>query len=240
MIRGINNKQITRVVLTLSAVMFVASVIVHQQRDFLVYRGLRGVICVAFLIMMTVFSKRRPNAIIFGFLILYSISSFLTIWYENNILAISSMVANFLAYIVLIVGLIPKVSFRKMNLTLVILFALLVGLNGYLLYELVLMIKNFTQSNLHYLFILLGAMSLVIVAFFALLYNYIYSSKASLIFTLSIFTMIFNEVFRAIGYYDFAYGDISVYAARALLIIGLALLLNYALLDKKSTEVLGK
>lgn len=240
MLRGLKNKQITGITIILAILLFVVSIVVHRQGDFFLYRGLRGITCISFLILMFLFSKSKVNTTLIGFMVLYSLSSFLTMWYENNNLAIASMVTNFMAYIVLIIGLVSTVSLKKMNATLIILFAVLVGVNAYLLYEFVLMIKNLTLSNLHYIFILLGAMSLVVIGFFSLLYNYVYSSKASLIFTLSIFSIIFNEVFRAIGYYDFAYGDISVYIARALLIVGLALFLNYELLDKKPAEELGK
>ncbi|MCH9660625.1 MAG: hypothetical protein K0U54_06910 [Bacteroidetes bacterium] len=233
MLRGINNKKVTRVVLILAILLFISSIIVHQQRDFVLYRGLRGITCLSFLGLLLLFTGKKINTMLVGFMVLYSISSFLTIWYENNGLAIAAMITNFLAYLVLVIGLIPKVSLKKMNVVLLILFALLVGINGYLLYEFVLMIENFTLSNLHYSFILLGAMSLVVVGFLSLLYNYIHSSKASLIFTLSIFSIIFGEIFRAIGYYDFAYGDISVYMARTLLIIGLGLMLNYAIVEKQ-------
>jgi hypothetical protein len=100
--------------------------------------------------------------------------------------------------------------------------------------------QSFAGSSTHYLFMMLSAMNLVVVGFLALLYNYQYSSKNSLVFVLFIFLIIFSEVFRGIAYYDFAYGDIAVYTARVLLIIGSALVVHYACIKKDKDEELHK
>jgi hypothetical protein len=173
------------------------------------------------------------------FLLFYGVSSFATIWYENNVVATLAMGLNFIAYIFLIVAVLPKVHFKKMNTPLTIVFLLLVIINGYLLYEFIQMIKDFTLSKSHYLITLIGAMSLVLLGFLALLYNYIYSTKPTLIFTFFVMSIIFSEIFRATAYYEFAYGNIAVYTARALLLIGLSLMVHYEMAAKKENELLS-
>jgi predicted ferric reductase len=97
-----------------------------------------------------------------------------------------------------------------------------------------------THSSLHYILMVLSTMTLFIAAFFALLYNHKYSSKGTLVFSIFIVLIVFAEVFRAIGYYNFAYGDVAVYIARILLIIASALVVHYSMLPKKEDEALNR
>ena len=127
-----------------------------------------------------------------------------------------------------------------MSWWLILIFVVLVLFNAILLYEFVAMMKSYAGSAMHYVFMLLGAMSLVVVGFLALLYNYQYSSKSSLILTLFVFLIIFSEVFRGIAYYDFAFGDLAVYVARILLIVGSFLIVHFSLLDKPKDELLNR
>ena len=116
---------------------------------------------------------------------------------------------------------------------------ILVLVNAYLLYSFVAMLKEFALSDLHYLFMLLGAMSLVLSGFFSLLFNHQVSSSMSLVFTMFVCILIFSEVFRAMGYYGIDVANVSVYLARGTMILGFALLSYYELLDKKPAEELG-
>ena len=222
------------VLAVVSVVLFITSLIVHEYENWPIYRGLRGVASFAFLGLLLLFNLRKINYYLVGFLFFYGASSFATIWYENNIIAIIAMALNFIAFVFLILEVYPKVSFVKMDALFTIFFLVMVLFNGYLLYEFTEMIRDFTLSNAHYIFMLLGAMSLVVVAYLTLLSNYHLSSEASLVFTLFVFCMIFCEIFRAIGYYNFAYGDFAVYIARALLIFGSSLCVHFTVLVAKS------
>ncbi|WP_147437283.1 hypothetical protein [Ulvibacter antarcticus] len=127
-----------------------------------------------------------------------------------------------------------------MNTLLTVIFVVMVLIDGYLLYEFVQMIRELTLSSTHYVFTLISAMSFVFLGFLAILYNYIYSSKASLVFVLFVFTFIFAEVFRAIAYYDIAFGIASIHIARGLLLLSMCLLVHYCLLGKKDVEKLNQ
>jgi len=160
-------------------------------------------------------------------------------WYENNTLATLALALNFLSFVILIVVLLPKVDLKKMNAFLLFIFIITVIINGYLAYQLVQLIDDQILSRPNYLFILLSAMSTVIVAFMSLLYNHIFNTKATLVFTVFIFIMLFADVFRAVGYYDIAYGNFSVYIARGLLLLGLSILVHYTFMSKNKKERLN-
>lgn len=240
MTRGYIQKKHITILGILSVLFLVASVYFYQIGDPVMFRAMRGIICFAFLFVLYFFQKNRVNWIIVLFLILYGTSSFASIWYDENNIATLSMGLNFLAFLLLVGALSPKIHFKKMNLLFTSIFVILVLVNGYLLYLFVEMIRDFALNDLHYFLIFLGAMSLVFSGFCVLLYNHEYSTKASLILTLFIFVMIFAEVFRAIAIYDFAYGSASVHVARGLLILAISLLVHYELSDKKPAEILGR
>lgn len=146
------------------------------------------------------------------------------------------MALNFVAFLFLILEVYFKVNFVKMDTLFTIFFLVMVLFNAYLLYEFTEMIRDFTLSNAHYIFMLFGAMSIVIVAYLTLLSNYHLSSEASLMFTLFVFSIIFCEIFRAIGYYNFAYGNVAVYIARGLLIFGTSLSVHFMVLEAKNEK----
>ncbi|NND64097.1 MAG: hypothetical protein HKN48_12975 [Flavobacteriaceae bacterium] len=216
------------------------SVYAHQIDNFGVYRGLRLLPILGALVFLILRKPKIHRWWMLLFLVLYGVSSALTIGYEISLLAVLSMLFNMLAFWVLIVTLFPKINFRKMNMLFSSIFIIMVLLNAYLLYEFVNMIKEFAQNTLHYLFMMLGAMSLVAAGFFALVYNHLNSSRVSIVFTVFVFTLIFAEVFRAIAYYDFAYGDISVYIARLLNIISMALLIHFAIISARAKVSLAQ
>lgn len=237
--RGSIQKKHVKVLALLSILLLILSIYVHSIENFVAYRGLRGVICFIFLTVLFFYRKKKVNRIVIAFLLIYGSSSMATIWYESSLWANISMALNLLAFLVLIRALWPKISFKKMTTLFAIFSGLLILVNVYLLYAFVQMMRDLTTGDLHYFILMIGSMSLVVTGFFSLLYNHKFSSKASLIFTLFVIVLVFAEVFRAIGYYDFAYGNFSVYIARGLLLLGCSLLVHYELTDKKPPEVLG-
>ena len=112
-------------------------------------------------------------------------------------------------------------------------------LNGFLGYQFIIMFKEMTLSNIHFIFIVLNTFGIVLVSFLGLLYNHEYSTKSSLIFAGFILLLLFSEVFRGVAYYEIAYGDFSAHIARALLIISLILFMYYTFLVKRDDELLN-
>jgi hypothetical protein len=237
---GYNQQKHIQVVVLLSAFLFLLSIYFYSVDNFIVYRGLRGVICFSFLFVLFFYKRSMINWIAGTFLILYGASSIAGIWYETSALANVSMILNLSAFLLLIGALSPKISFKKLNIYFAALSVILVLVNAYLLYIFVEMIRDFALGELHYFLVMIGSMCLVFTGLLSLLYNHKFSSKVSLIFTLFVFVLIFAEVFRAIAYYNFAYENFSEYLSRALLLLGCSLLVHYELTEKKPAEVLGK
>jgi len=208
--------------------------------DFFLFRLLRGITCFIFLTLIYIAHGKKTNPLLGGFLFFYGLSSCATIWYEHNVIAIITMGLNCVAFLCLIRALLPKVTLRKMSTFLIVSGVIMNLINGYLLYLFLNMIQTMTLSSVHFLFIILNAMFLFLAAFCALLYNHTHSTRASLIFTTFMFLIVFCEVFRAIAYYDFAYGQIAVYATRGLLILAVAFLTRYTFAPKIESEQLNR
>lgn len=211
----------------------------HSVDNFTLYRCVRGCIPLIFLSLLFYYHRREVYQPIFLFLLFYGASSLATIWYEIDALATISMGLNFVSYLVLIIALIPKVDLKKMKGLFLIGFVLMVIINGYLIFRLVNWIRDFSLSSMHFSFIIVSTMALLILAFLVLLYNHTYSTKGSFIFSLFVFLIVFSEVFRALGYYNLAFGDIDVYVARILLILAMGALIEYSMVIKKNKEHLN-
>ena len=237
---GYIQKKHIQVVVLLSAFLFLLSIYFYSVDNFIMYRGLRGVICFSFLFVLIIYKRTTVNWIAGTFLFLYGASSVAGIWYENSSLANVSMILNLSAFLLLIGALSPKISFKKLNIYFTAFSILLVLVNAYLLYIFVEMIRDFALGELHYFLVMIGSMCLLFTGMLSLLYNHKFSSKVSLIFTLFVFVLVFAEVFRAIAYYNLAYENFSEYLSRALLLLGCSLLVHYELTEKKPAEILGK
>jgi len=232
-------KNIKSLSIFLAILLFALGVYLHSIDNFLAYRGLRGFTCFAYLGLIFFTLRDRINFHLAVFLLFYGTSSFATIWYENNMIAILSTILNVISFLLLIWALLPKVNFRKMNKPFLIGFILVMLVNGYLLYRLIEMISNMSLSNTHLVLLAISTMALLFVGFLTLLYNHEYSTKGTVIFLMFVFQIIFAEVFRALAYYDLAYGNAAVHIARILLLGSMISLLNYSLAEKTNAEMLN-
>ena len=218
--------------------LFLVSVTIHLSENYVVYRLLRALTSVVFLGIIIKYKGWRTNVLLAGFLTCYGLSSFLTIWYENTTLATIALLFNFVAFLFVIKALWKKASFKNLGIVLSVIFAFLILIKGYLLYEFVSMLKDFTLSNMQYAAMLIGAMALIVCSFLALLYNHALNTKASLVFAVVVFLFVFAEVFRAMGYYDFDFGNIFVYIARVIMITATAMLAHFVIMPKSEEESL--
>jgi len=240
MSRDYIHKKHVKVLGILSMLFLITSIYFYKQDSFVIFRGLRGIICFAFLALLYFYQRKSVNWVVAVFLLLYGGSSIATIWSDNINITNISMGLNFAAFMVLIGALSPKINFKKMNGFFASIFVVLILVNGFLLYMFVEMIRDFALNDFHYFLVFLGAMSLILSSLCCLLYNHEISSKTSLLFTLFVFVLVFAEIFRVIAFYEFAYGNFSVYIARTLVLLGISLLVHYELTEKKPSEVLGR
>lgn len=110
---------------------------------------------------------------------------------------------------------------------------------GFLSYQFIIMFKEMTQSNIHFIFVVLNTFGVVFATYLSILFNHKYSSKNTIIFSGFVILLLFTEVFRGIAYYDMAYGDYSAHIARLILIISISLLMHYTFMNKKDQELLN-
>jgi len=235
--RGNKHLPYLKLLTTLSVVFLALSIYFHSTDNFTAHRALRGLCTFAFLVVLLAYQKGRVDRKAALFLILYGGSSFASIWFENTSLSLAVILLNISAFSIVIWGLFPRINFKKISTPFAIFFLILVLVNTYLVFTLAEMTKVFAKDGLHYILVLGHTLFAVIMGFSALLYNHVYSSRTSLIFTFFVFAIIFAEVFRAIAYYEFAYGDYAVYVARLLFIVACYLLIYHQLKERNPSEV---
>jgi apolipoprotein N-acyltransferase len=197
---------------------------------------LRGIICYTILFYLLVVHGRHLQKWITGFLIFYGASSFATVWYENGTMATISMALNFVSLLILLFYIVPKFDLKKVKKSFTLLFIILVVVNGYLLYQLLEMMKEMTLNYIQYIFMLLSAFCTILLAFLALVYNHFYNSTSSMSFTALAFLIIFAEIFRGIGYYGLAYSVAFVYLARIFLVLSLCVLGHISFIEKNGVK----
>jgi len=220
------------------AVFFVLlSVIVHLFHNYFLFRLLRGIICYTALVYLFIAHGKHIQKWLVGFLFFYGASSITTIWYENGIMASISMILNFLAFLMLLWYIIPKIKLKNLTKKFTLLFVLKMLVNGYLFIKLIELMKDMTLNYTQYLFMILSAFCGILLAFLALFYNHYFNSKLSMSFTLLVFLIIFAEIFRGIAYYDLGYSIAFVYVARILFVGSLYTLVHFSFFDLKTKRI---
>lgn len=231
------HKNIKKLLVVVSLVLYLGSFLAYisidqipaDSEDFIIFRLLRSVSGFVFLILIIVFQKNIVSKYLLLFLTLYTLSSFLTVWYENIILATVSMGMNTFSFLMISFYLVIKIKNIKIDFFVIASFSLIFIFLSYLGYHFIDSFKEFVLSGLHLVFIISGVVLIVINTFLSIIYNDKYSTKNSLMFLGFQITLLFAEVFRAIAYYNIGYDYIAVYIARALLIASMALFAFYSL-----------
>lgn len=229
-----------KIELAILAVFFILlSITVHLFHNFFLFRLLRGIICFSTLFYLFIAHRQNIQKWLVGFLFFYGASSITTAWYENGTMATLSMILNFVAFLMLLLYVVPKFSLRKISKTFTLLFILMVLVNGYLFLQLVELMKSMTLNYTQYIFMLLCASCGILLGFLALFYNHYESSRQSMAFTLLVYLIIFAEIFRGIAYYNLADGVAFVYLARIFFVFSLCVLVHFSFLGMKNTKILN-
>ncbi len=231
---SLRNYKIGLIILT--ALFILLSITVHLFHNYFLFRLLRGIACYTTLVYLLIAQGRNIQKWVVGFLFFYGASSFSTVWYENGNMASISMILNFIAFLMLLWYVIPKINLKNITKTFTALFVLMVIVNGYLFIQLIELMREMTLNYTQYLFMILSAFSGILLGFLALFYNHFFNSKLSMTFTLLIFLIIFAEIFRGIGYYNLGYSIAFVYLARIFLVLSLYTLVNFSFLDVKNIK----
>lgn len=224
--------------LVILAIFFIGlSISIYLLENYFLFRLLRGIVCYTTLVYLLMIHGKNIQKWIVAFLFFYGASSITTVWFENGTMASISMILNFIAFLMLFFYILPKFSLKKITKTFTILFILMITVNGYLLLQLIEIMKELT-NNTQYVFMLLSAWSGILLAFLALMHNHYFNTPQSMAFTLLIFSLVFAQIFRGIGYYQLEEGALFIYLGRIFFILSLCVIVHISHLDLKTVKSL--
>ncbi|CAM3445899.1 hypothetical protein [Aequorivita lipolytica] len=226
-----------KLVLGILAIFFILlSITALMFQNYFLFRLLRGIICYTTLLYLIISHGKNIQKWLVGFLFFYGASSITTVWYENGTMASISMILNFIAFLILLLYIVPKVNLKNLSKTFTFLFIVIVMVNGYLFFQLIELMKEMILSNTQYIFMILDALCGILLIFLALLYNHSVNTAQSMNFTILIFLLIFGEIFRGIAYYNLVYSTTFDYLARIFLVLSLYTFVHFSFLDLKNAK----
>ncbi len=193
--------------------------------DFYAFRILRPVICFSYLILF-LFGKNK-NDLIQVFLIIFAVSSLFSIWFHVQWVAILTMGLETIALFYLVKMVYRMVLFKNPGVLLSIALGVVAAICGLLLVAFI----NILSPYLETLFLVLTICALTATFFVLLVLAFIYHNEAnsrdSLVFIFYLIFLVFSDMLRGAGYYEFVDPIISQQIGRALLIISYSLLCHF-------------
>jgi hypothetical protein len=153
-------------------------------------------------------------------------------WFEQANFRILIIVLSAISVIVLAVYLSPKIKKTALSRRFWIQAGLLTVLNAFLLYQFIEMILVDEEMKGVFSVMILYALLVVFISLLVLVYNKIQSSRASMAFTMSWFTLVVSEILRAAGYYEVGFDEVLVHSGQILFIVSNALLVYYTIVNE--------
>ena len=201
-----------------------------DQLDF--YRVTRGITSFSFLTFILCIHKGRSSSLVSYYLLLCSIIGLFGMWFEQANFRILIIVLSAISLIVLAVYLSPKIKKKPLSRRFLILVGLFTVLNALLLHQFIEMILVEEEMNGVFSVMILYALLVVFISLLVLVYNKIKSSRASMVFTMSWFTLVVSEILRAAGYYEVGFNEVLVHSGQILFIASNALLVYYTIVNE--------
>ncbi len=219
------------VILT-GVLLFAVSSWFFDTQDIVVYRSIRIGIILFFLVLVLVFHGFRTHPIMIFFLFLLAGSSILALNWEQDEFAIGSLALSTVAYGGVVYGLIRLLSFKYMSSFFGISLLVVAVIMLALMYFFLTMIRETGVSGILHIALWVTGITLFAMCVLSFVYNHELNTRATLIFLLFSLSLLFSEVFRAVGHYELAYGDIPYYLRRALFIVSMYFLYSYSFMEK--------
>lgn len=182
------------------------------------------------LLLLNAYSKKFLSAFV-----LIIISDLLMFYYEDQIASMATFIVRILAYILLVLAVVPELKNLKTNLFQKVVFVLVFSLNLFMLILLVDMVpEKFKYPFQDILFYAYGiAMISLVIA--SISYSNRYSNKTSFFFTAATLCLVFSDITSFIAYYlefyDFYFAD------RLFYILGMAGLVKFSSLGRSHEAV---
>lgn len=179
------------IMLGIGVALFVLSYYFLQSEQFEIYRIFSALIPAIYLACLVVFLRKRAKRGLILFFSLYAISRLISVFYEIDYMASLFLIVNALAFLSLTWYVYRSNSFSKMNYFLKIVFGIVILINAYFIYQLIVFVKDGTLSEAHYISMQFNGVCAIIMVFSALLYNHQQGSRASMFYLIAVLLMIF-------------------------------------------------
>lgn len=169
--------------------------------------------------------QRTPRKLLSLALLFLIISDVLLFFYENVMLNALTFILRSLAYMAMVVTVVPELRNLKTNFFQKLIFLSALGLNSYMLFVLVDMVpEEFVYPHLDQLFYIYGiAMIAMVIA--SISYSNRYASRASFYYTSATLCLVFADISSFIAYYlEFQH---FYYPDRFFYVLGLAGLVRF-------------
>lgn len=202
------------------------------------FQWLRVIIIGFYMVSLWYVFSWRPPRLISLFLIFYLVSSIFSLYYEIALAAYATLVSSIMAFVVLLLGLLPKLKRQKSSMTIYIGLIIVLIINSYLCLRLVVLIEDRFIGSWQLVLAYLQSMLMVLSCCLALLRNFQVSNRASLMLLVFVTCLCFSEVLRAIGYFDLAFVTSATIISRGLLIMACIVLIQHAVLLSRSNKAL--
>lgn len=211
---------------------FLIGYLLWQLNYYTVYWSLRILASVVFMGWGLFLTSIKIPKLIISFFVVFILGAIFALQFDSYYPEMLYIILNIVSLLLLIIHLRGYLNYKKMSLLLIISFLIALILNGYFVFELIKIISSFTVSGFHHFLYIISGSSILILAFAALFYNHIISSKASMSFLIFSIFFIFYHVFLVMGHYKVGYDPTTtLFIARILLLLSFVNLVRYLVLS---------
>lgn len=216
------------------------SIMLHPYEDYLQFRSIRVLVSFLFLLATLYLYGKNLSRWVYWHMFFYGLASIAAIFFENNLIAILTMVLNFISFVLLIIMLLRRIDFSMRNWLFYGALCLAILVHIWLLYYLMEMLYEVHKSITLLVSIVLSTIGSFSLTVFTFIYNHDRKSKSSLFLVTFIVLLVFSETFRGVGYYGLVDAVSGQYWARALLVLAYVFLFafSYQEVYKKNTDLL--
>lgn len=224
-----------KLILTIIAIILIAvNLFVIYQYEVAESRMVR-LFSTALLFLVYLAFKGFKNKIVLAAFMFFLISDVFIQKYEEPLYNKLTFITTIIGYSLLALHILPKLSFKKTNKFLITIFAIVVLINTYMLYELIHMVEfKLIDKTQEFLFYVYG-IAMITIGLFGGNYNFRYNSSQSTFCMFFVFAFILSDISAVMAYYLNV--TVFYYPDRFFYIVGLALMTAYATFDFKK-EVL--
>lgn len=224
-----------KLILTIIAIILIAvNLFVIYQYEVAESRMVR-LFSTALLFLVYLAFKGFKNKIVLAAFVFFLISDVFIQKYEEPLYNKLTFITTIVGYSLLALHILPKLSFKKTNKFLITIFAIVVLINTYMLYELIHMVEfKLIDKAQEFLFYVYG-IAMITMGLFGGNYNFRYNSSQSTFCMFFVFAFILSDISAVMAYYLNV--TVFYYPDRFFYIVGLALMTAYVIFDFKK-EVL--